>query len=145
RRKSDRRIALSHIRYVALALLSFCWHATVYGSGFSVRTESATYIVAAGIPPIIATTGARGGHGYCPFPGPNEARPDPPPSPPACAARLASPPISAPAPPPITAPPTTRSCRPFAHPASAKTIAITTTVLRICFDLRQTTQPTSQA
>src|SRR5262249_15633048 len=45
---------------------SFCWHATVYGSGFSVRTESATYIVAAVIPPIIAPSGSRGVSDYCP-------------------------------------------------------------------------------
>src|SRR5262245_36758428 len=75
RRESDRWIALSHIRYVALALSSesFCWHATVYGSGFSVRTESATYIVAAVIPPIIAPSGSRGVSDYCPCRGANQA------------------------------------------------------------------------
>src|SRR5215472_17918721 len=52
---------------------SFCWHATVYGSGFSVRTESATYIVAAVIPPIIAPSGSRGVSDYCPCRGANQA------------------------------------------------------------------------
>jgi hypothetical protein len=75
RRVSDRRIALSHIRFdVALALFwELCWHATVYGSGFSVRTESATYIVAAVIPPIIAPSGSRGVSDYCPCHGANQA------------------------------------------------------------------------
>jgi hypothetical protein len=74
RRVSDRRIALSHIRYVALALFwELCWHAIVYGSGFSVRTESATYIVAAVIPPIIAPSGSRGVSDYCPCHGANHA------------------------------------------------------------------------
>jgi hypothetical protein len=74
RRVSDRRIALSHIHYVALALFwEFCWHAIVHGSGFSVRTESATYIVAAVIPPIIAPSGSRGVSDYCPCHGANQA------------------------------------------------------------------------
>src|SRR5262249_28336359 len=75
RRVSDRRIALSHIRFdVALALfLELCWHTTVYGSGFSVRTESATYIVAAVIPPIIAPSGSCGVSDYCPCHGANQA------------------------------------------------------------------------
>jgi hypothetical protein len=37
--------------------------------------------------------------------------------------------------------PATRSCRPFAHPASTIAIAITASVLRICFDSRKTTHP----
>src|SRR5689334_23242342 len=122
RRVSDRRIALSHIRYVALALFwELCWHAIVYGSGFSVRTESATYIVAAVIPPIIAPSGSRGVSDYCPCHGANHATRNRGPC------RTARQPV----PPPITAPPRTRSCLPFAHPASVNAIAITTNVLRM--------------
>ena len=40
RRNSDRRIALSHTRYVALTLFCVCWHAAVCGSGFSVRISN---------------------------------------------------------------------------------------------------------
>src|SRR5262249_21831584 len=52
---------------------SFCWHATVYGSGFSVRTESATYIVAAVTPPTIAPPGSGGASDYGPSRGANQA------------------------------------------------------------------------
>src|SRR6478672_5140826 len=119
---------------------SFCWHATVYGSGFSVRTESATYIVAAVIPPIIAPSGSRGVRDYCPCHGANQAARN------RGTCRTAGQPTNQ-----RTGAatdhgtPSTRSCRPFAHPASAKAIAITATILRIHFDLRQTTQPPSQA
>src|SRR5262245_37637035 len=61
------------------------------------------------------------------------AAPTTPPASAAPAERPARPPMSAPVPPPINAPPSTRSCRALAHPASANAIAATTSVFRIRF------------
>ena len=66
RRNSDRRIALSHTRYVALRLF---WYRLLARDRMWKRffsPKSATYIVAAVIPPIIAPSGSRGVSDYCP-------------------------------------------------------------------------------